>query len=146
MSDSNSVPMKMAVSHIGGLKYRRRRCPRRYVLAEVVRLFISYDLCPIEVGIVHGGQRELEYRIHLLPLCLCLSAVWFNIKALLKSSKMDVEKKAPLEEVDIGDESAQLYDGKLEDEKRVRWKVDMAVLPMVCSFPREISESVFDES
>lgn len=48
---------------------------------------------------------------------------------------MDVEKKAPHEEVDakfdIGNGQAQVYDNKLEDEKRVRLKIDMVVLPMV---------------
>lgn len=49
---------------------------------------------------------------------------------------MDVEKKAPHEEVDakldIGKGQAQVYENRLEDEKRVRWKIDMVVLPMVC--------------
>lgn len=48
---------------------------------------------------------------------------------------MDVEKKAPHEEVDpkfdIDNGQAQVYENKLEDEKRVRWKIDMVVLPMV---------------
>lgn len=51
---------------------------------------------------------------------------------------MDVEKKAPLEEVapefEIGPGQVSAVSTSkvtVEDERRVRWKIDMVVLPMV---------------
>ena len=48
---------------------------------------------------------------------------------------MDVEKKTPLDEVasdsEVDHGHAVVYQVSAEDERRVRWKVDMVVLPMV---------------
>ena len=62
---------------------------------------------------------------------------------------MDVEKKAPHEEVDakfdIDNGQAQVYGNRLEDEKRVRWKIDMVVLPMVSLIYPKLRNSETDE-
>ena len=44
----------------------------------------------------------------------------------------DPEKKLPLETANdvIDHEQAQVYKVDLAEEKRVRWKIDMVVLPM----------------
>lgn len=50
---------------------------------------------------------------------------------------MDLEKKTPLEDVapetDIGGGETERYKVSEEEERKVRWKIDLVVLPMVSS-------------